>query len=110
MNIKLIYKNMSRYRFYSNCPVCLEDERFYWVHACDDGDDYIWDNCDLECDKCKSKSFILHHRFKCGKHNEYKEVDAFQLVEAISSLANIPNINSDTRRKMRDILKSYCKI
>ena len=101
---------MSRYRFYSCCPICLEDERFYWVHACDDGDDYIWDDCDLECDKCKSKSFILHHRFKCGKknHNEYKEVDAFQLVEAISSLANIPNLNGATRRKMLDILRRYC--
>ena len=80
---------MTRYRFYSNCPVCCDEQRFYWVHATDNGDDYIWDDCDLECDKCKNKSFILHHRFKCGmnNHNEYKEVDAYALIEAITSLA-----------------------
>ena len=104
---------MPRYRFYSGCPICDEDERFYWVHACDDGDDYIWDDCDLECDKCKSKSFILHHRFICGKNNhyEYQKLDAFQLVEALSCLANtanIPNLNGATRRKMLDILRRYC--
>jgi len=102
---------MSRYRFYSNCPVCCDEERYFWVHATDDGDDYIWDDCDLECDKCKNKSFILHHRFKCGmnNHNEFKEVDAYALIEAITSLANIPGLNGPTRVKMRNILVQYAK-
>lgn len=102
---------MPRFRFYSNCPVCCDEDRYFWVHAKDDGDDYIWDDCDLECDKCHNKSFILHHRFKCGmnNHNEYQEVDAYALIEAITSLANIPGLNGPTRRKMRAILVNYTK-
>lgn len=100
---------MPRYRFYSNCPICLDNERFYWVHSKDNGDDYIWDNCDLECDKCHNRSFILDHKFMCGmnNHNEYEKPDAYGLIEAISNIANIPNIPNEARRKMREILRKY---
>jgi hypothetical protein len=100
---------MPRYRFYSCCPICLENEKFYWVHSKDDGDDYIWDNCDLECDKCHNKSFILKHKFKCGmnNHNEYESVDASDLIYALSMTANIPDLSAETRRNMRDILKKF---
>ena len=48
---------MSRHRFYTICPVCMEGDKFYWVHSYDNGDDYIWDNCDLECEYCRNRSF-----------------------------------------------------
>lgn len=102
---------MSRYRFHTICPVCMEGERFFWVHSEDEGDDYIWDNCDLQCDKCKNRSFILNHKFKCGRnnHNEYEEIDAFDLIEALSSITNIPDLNGSTRKNMCKILKKYVK-
>ena len=100
---------MSRYRFHTVCPVCLENEKFYWVHAEDEGDDYIWDNCDLECDKCKHRSFILKHKFKCGRnnHNTYKSIDKYDLIAAISQVFNISGLTGTTRRNMLEIIKSY---
>ena len=53
---------MPRYRFYTICPVCLEGDKFYWVHAKDDGDDYIWDNCDLQCDSCKNRQNLYGNK------------------------------------------------
>lgn len=98
---------MPRYRFYTICPVCLEGDKFYWVHAKDDGDDYIWDNCDLQCDSCKNRSFILKHKFKCGmnNHNEYESIDKYQLISAISQISNIPDLNGPTRKNMLKILQ-----
>ena len=50
---------MSRYRYYSDCPVCNDEENFYWVHAEDNGDLYISDDCSLECDKCHTKVYVF---------------------------------------------------
>ena len=110
-NLKELLFSYFLFRFYSCCPICFDEERFYWVNAYDNGDDYIWDDCDLECDKCKNRSFILHHSFKCGKnnHNEYEQADAYALIDAISALANIPGLNGPTRVKMRKILTKYAK-
>ena len=102
---------MSRHRFYTICPVCMEGDKFYWVHSDDNGDDYIWDNCDLECEYCRNRSFILNHKFKCGynNHNEYESVDIYDLISAISQVGNIPTLSASTRRNMLRILNEKAK-
>ena len=44
-----------------------------------------------------------------NNHNEYEQADAYALVDAISALANIPDLNGPTRAKMRNILRKYAK-
>lgn len=98
---------MPKYRFYTICPVCFEGDRYYWVHADDKGDDYIWDNCDLECNSCHNRSFILKHKFKCGMkdHNSYESIDKYSLISAISQLSNIPDLTPGSRKAMLKILR-----
>lgn len=102
---------MSRYRFHTVCPVCLENEKFYWVHSEDNGADYIWDNCDLECDKCKNRSFILEHQFNCGRknHNTYESIDLYDLISVISEVSNIEGLNGPARKNMLNILKTHAQ-
>ena len=100
---------MSRHRFHTICPICSGGEKFFWVHADDEGDDYIWDNCDLECGKCKYRSFILNHKFKCGRDNHctYQSIDKFAVIAAFSLISNISGINDPTKRNMINILKMH---
>ena len=76
---------MPKWVFKSPCPACPpgpNNTASSWTRVSCGHTVYIWDDCDLECDKCHNKSFILHHRFKCGmnNHNEYQEVDAYALI------------------------------
>ena len=99
---------MSRYRYYSDCPVCNDEENFYWVHSEDNGDLYISDDCSLECDKCHTKVYVLNCLFKCGinNHNEYIRPDIYGLIESFSSPSNIHGLTGPARRKMRDTVKT----
>ena len=99
---------MPKYAFYTVCPVCLEGKKYYWEHAKDSGDIYIWHDCDLQCNDCSEMSFILNWRFNCNtsKHNTFKEIDAFNVIAAISEVTNIPNLPSEVRLKMLGILKN----
>lgn len=98
---------MPKYSFETCCPVCLDTEHKYcWEHSEDEGSIDIWDNCDLQCDYCGEKDFILYWYFNCqtSKHNAYKKIKKIQTIAAISQIASCEGLTSKVKMKMLNIL------
>ena len=100
---------MPKFLFKTNCPICLDSEIIQWTHSNCGGDQYIDENCDLICEKCNDRTFILDQTFKCNNlnHKCYNEPDAHNVIAILSDLRNIPELDSYTRRNMLKLLIKY---
>lgn len=97
---------MPRYRFKTICPICLNDQKYNWLHGNDEGKLYIWQNCNLQCNECSKMSFILNWKFNCLtlKHHTYEEPNGIHLIAAISEIASIDGINGPVKKEMLELL------
>jgi len=97
---------MPMYRFKTCCPVCLNPDKYLWEHSDDDGDIYIWHNCQLQCNYCGEKSSILYWQFNCktSGHHTYKSCNKMQIIAAVSQIASLDNISGEIKRDMLNAL------
>ena len=82
---------MPKYDFFTSCPSCENKTKYYWSHSGCNGDMKIWDDGDLQCDKCGKYGFILDWEFDCREHgeNKYLGPNPQKLITALSSLSEV---------------------
>ena len=77
---------MSRYLLVIPCPACGNMEISQRYHECG-GKRYIDEDLYLHCDKCNDKTFFMDSRFRCGNHEDYREVNLKNLMLAFYSFS-----------------------
>ena len=97
---------MAKFLFKSICPICLDGDVLEFTHSSCGGRRYIDENLYLICEKCSDRTFILDAYFTCNNHKKSEKADCYDMIEIISSLSNFPDMNCQTRRKMRSKLCS----
>ena len=96
---------MSWYQFIGPCPICGGDKRYNWVHSYCGGSISINEDCDLKCNGCSESSFIINWKFECENHwGDPRQVNGFELTDAISHVCRNSNVPNYVRKKMIDIL------
>ena len=97
---------MPKFLFKTNCPICLDSEIIQWTHSNCGGDQYIDENCDLICEKCNDRTFILDKTFKCNNlnHKNYYKPDVYNVIAILARITNIPKF---TKINMLNLLKKY---
>ena len=98
---------MAKFLFKSICPICFEDDVMEWTHSDCGGRRYIDENLYLICEKCSDRTFILDAYFTCNNHNKSEKPDKYGMIEIITCIRNFPDMNCQTRRKMRSKLCSF---
>jgi len=99
---------MSSYPFIGPCPSCGGNKRYNWTHYDCGGLISINEFCDLKCNSCDTKSFIMNWKFECGKHRgDPIRVNGFQLIDSISHVCRNSNIPDYIKRRMINILNNY---
>ena len=99
---------MSSYPFIGPCPSCGGDKKFRWLHSSCYGSISINEYCDLECNNCTTKSFIINWKFECERHRgDPLRVNGFQLIDAISHVCRNSGVTDYIRKKMINILNNY---
>ena len=90
---------MSRYLLVIPCPACGNMEVQQRFHECG-GKRYIDEDLYLHCDKCNDKTFFMDSRFRCGNHEDYREVNLKNLMLAFASFSASSHIPTYIIEKM----------
>ena len=97
---------MPKYRLYSICPACGNNELFQFSCTCG-GNDYIDQDLYITCDKCNKKDFILDSTFKCNVHSDYRKPSFQNVLVMISKFCCLNIIDSVTAEEMIKKVNKY---
>lgn len=101
---------MGKWPLFITCPACYNSTKSYWFHRNCGGQIYIYDDCNLQCNRCFCFSFILDWSFSCEDHRtEYRSVDPQKLIRAFCILGDMYEIPYYTYKIMQDKIENEAR-
>ena len=98
--------------FRTYCPSCGNRSICDWVHAGDGYHEKINKDGDIRCNNSScyyynNPTFIMEWRFKCGKHDNFKEPNATNVWAALSMVSSITHLSKAERDKLYFRISDY---
>lgn len=101
---------MTKWLFNTSCPACSNQSKSQWVHKDCNGNIYIYEDGDLQCDYCSKSGFILDWKFACENHrSEYREPNIHSVLRAIATILQMNSIPYTTFKKMEKKIEEEAK-